>query len=393
MFQATCTEVCLGEEKRVNYIDADESSGRSAAVVVPPGPLVFTGQFFGAAVTGGARSDARSIETQVDSILRQINEALSKAETDASSIARLNVYVTGSETATEVKALLGRSFAGRSKPAMTFVETRLPVENSQVAMDAIAVAGTSRASHVRRFANTQAPRSGRSVAAVLPAGPVVFVSGQAEAGKDMAEATRRTMESLGATLAHLGLEQDDIVQVKAFLGPMTMQAEALAAIERYFEERNVPPVSIVEWTMAAPIEIELVAAAGRKPAAGDERIEFLPLPGMTTSPVFSRVTRVNAGRLVFVSGLYGTSRRSGAAEVNEVFVRLAEVLAAAGSDLNHLAKATYYVSTDDASVKLNELRPRFYDPKRPPAASKAPVSGTGVDGATINVDMIAVTSK
>jgi hypothetical protein len=53
-------------------------------------------------------------------------------------------------------------------------------------------------------------------------------------------------------------------------------------------------------------------------------------------------------------------------------------------------KATYYISTDEASAKLNQLRPRFYDPQRPPGASKAPVAGTGRAGKTITLDMIAV---
>ena len=40
--------------------------------------------------------------------------------------------------------------------------------------------------------------------------------------------------------------------------------------------------------------------------------------------------------------------------------------------------------------KLNELRPKFYDPKRPPAASKAFVPGVGLAGPSLMIDMIAV---
>ena len=54
------------------------------------------------------------------------------------------------------------------------------------------------------------------------------------------------------------------------------------------------------------------------------------------------------------------------------------------------AKATYYVSDNDASTKLNELWPKFYDPARPPAASKAQVFGVGVAGKSLTLDMIAV---
>ncbi|MGE3314127.1 MAG: hypothetical protein AB7O26_03345, partial [Planctomycetaceae bacterium] len=60
------------------------------------------------------------------------------------------------------------------------------------------------------------------------------------------------------------------------------------------------------------------------------------------------------------------------------------------SDLKHLAKATYYVTNDDVSGKLTTLRPKYYDPKHPPAASKASVTGVGMEKCTITLDMIAV---
>ena len=73
-----------------------------------------------------------------------------------------------------------------------------------------------------------------------------------------------------------------------------------------------------------------------------------------------------------------------------MFQRLQRVLSQAGSDLRHLVKATYYVSTDGASSKLNELRPDYYDPLRPPAASKARVTGVGRSKLGLGIDMIAV---
>src|SRR5262245_21239072 len=104
---------------------------------------------------------------------------------------------------------------------------------------------------------------------------------------------------------------------------------------------------------------------------------------MTASPIYSRVARHNHGKTVYVSGLYGMTGKDAAGEVEEIFTTLGGVLKKAGSDFRHLAKATYYVSTDDASRKLNELRPKYYDPKRPPAASKAMVPGVGAAGRSV----------
>jgi enamine deaminase RidA (YjgF/YER057c/UK114 family) len=67
------------------------------------------------------------------------------------------------------------------------------------------------------------------------------------------------------------------------------------------------------------------------------------------------------------------------------------VVKKAGGDFEHLAKATYYPSADATSNALNQIRPDFYNPKRPPAASKAPVEHTGDADSQLTMDLIAVT--
>jgi enamine deaminase RidA (YjgF/YER057c/UK114 family) len=114
---------------------------------------------------------------------------------------------------------------------------------------------------------------------------------------------------------------------------------------------------------------------------------------MTTSPVYSRVARTFSPETIYISGLYGMSENNAEAEITGIFDSLARLSDATGSDLKHLAKATYYCATDASSTKLNELRPRYYDPKRPPAASKAMVTGAGLSGRSLTIDMIAVPKK
>jgi enamine deaminase RidA (YjgF/YER057c/UK114 family) len=120
-------------------------------------------------------------------------------------------------------------------------------------------------------------------------------------------------------------------------------------------------------------------------------VTFLTPPGTTSTKVFSRVARVNHGKLIYISGLYGTKSSDAEGQVREIFGSLRQILERTGSDFEHLAKATYYVSDNDASNKLNDLRPEFYNPQRPPAASKAKVKGVGQPGKTVTMDMIAVT--
>jgi enamine deaminase RidA (YjgF/YER057c/UK114 family) len=229
--------------------------------------------------------------------------------------------------------------------------------------------------------------------AVLPAGGVVYVAGQAEKGP-LPEATRATLKQLEATLSHLDLEKEHVVQLKAFLRPMSAVAVVEKEIAAFFKDQTVPPVVYTEWLSTDPaVEIELIAASPVATSPTAAPLEFITPPFLTASPVFSRVTRLNRGQKVYVSGLYGKTPDNAQAQVTEIFTTLDAILKEAGSNLNNLAKATYYVSNDQTSTQLNALRPQYYDPKRPPAASKALVKGVGMAGMGITVDMIGVVEK
>jgi enamine deaminase RidA (YjgF/YER057c/UK114 family) len=108
---------------------------------------------------------------------------------------------------------------------------------------------------------------------------------------------------------------------------------------------------------------------------------------MKASPLYSRVARINRGGTIFISQLAEPD-----ANVESSFQRFKQLLEKTGSDYQHLAKATYYVTDDDVSKVHNEVRPKFYDPERPPAASKAMVSGCG-EKARYAMDLIAVPSS
>ena len=198
--------------------------------------------------------------------------------------------------------------------------------------------------------------------AVLPAGPRVYVSGQSDPDADLARATRKTLEGLGATLKYLGLDRSRVVRLKAFMQPMT--AAASAEVERevsaFFGGKDVPPLTLVEWrsSPSQPIEIELVAA-GRDPGAAP--VEYLTPPALKASPVFSRVALVNAGPLIYVSGLYGPSGTTGAAQVEAIFDTLARS------------------SPKPAATSATWPRPPTTSPTTPPAAPSttcAPVTTT-----------------
>jgi enamine deaminase RidA (YjgF/YER057c/UK114 family) len=382
----------VSAQEAVQLVDPRDAEGISAAVIVPDVPLLHTTQMLPVDEQGRlvGKGNAR---TQIEAVLDRVIAAIRPDPADPEpEIVKLNVVAANDEVVGEVRQRLAHRFKNRRlKPAISFVVGKVRHPDALVTIDAIAAGGPhdidSRSRWVPRLGG---PKTFAHVATLHP-GPKIYISGQAEKGKDLAEMTRRTMEGLAATLKRLGLGLDDVLQVKSFIGPITAVADAEREIAVFFKDQPfVPPLAFVEWTTAPSVEIEIVAAGKPGDLAGDDTVEFVTPPGMAASPVFSRVARIAAGPTIYISGLYGSSNANGEAETLEIFDQLGQLLEKSGSDFKHLVKATYYVSTDEASTKLNQLRPRFYDPQRPPAASKAAVTGTGRSGKTITLDMIAV---
>ena len=369
----------------IRYIDPSDADGSSAAVVVPNAPLVHTAQFlaFDAAGTIVGKGHAKE---QIDLVFAVLESAVWLCDpTGNPTIVKLNVVAANLDVVDAVRRDLAARISNRAKPAVSYVVGKLRYPDALVAIDAVVVSPKT----TTRGVITLEPSPVR--VAVLGPGPKVYVSGQAEKGKDLSEMTRKTMESLAVTLKHLGLDWKDVVQIKSFIGPIAAVADAEREIASFFKDDSpVPPLVFVEWTTEPSIEIELIAGSKKGTGPVGDSVEFITPPGMTASPVFSRVARVAAGPTIYTSGLYGDSQGNSEAEIREIFANLGKLLDKSGSDFRHLAKATYYVSTNDASTKLGTIRPEFYDPQRPPAASKAPVMETGRDGRTITLDMIAV---
>lgn len=299
--------------------------------------------------------------------LADLERLLKRGGSGLDKVVKLNVYAGAPGRVPAIRAAIQEKCP--SKPAVSFVCGDLP---GPVAMDAVA---TTDLRDLRRSGDL----------GLLPGGGRVYLSGQAERG-ELRGATRKTLDGLRKTLEWLGLADSDIVQIKIFFHPTSRLGDVRREVEAFYGQPL--PTVYVEWMMPIPIEIELIAKSPRDDAR--PALEYLTPPGVAASPVYSRVARINRGPTIFVSGLVADRAGTAEEEVLGAFEKLRGVVEKAGGDLKHLVKATYYVSTDDVSRKLNELRPRFYDPARPPAASKASVRAVGWEGRTLTLDMIAV---
>lgn len=372
----------------IERIGSDYAGMAEAVVVVGRCPLTHTAMILPLDGTGSVVG-ADDVGAQIARTMQNLQSVLKASQSDLDRILRINVYAAEDAVVSSVQSVFATEFAAASKPAVTYVVGELPASGALVAMDAIAVAESGVVEPVRTESLPARPY--RHHAAFLPEGRAVYVSGQAESGDTLADATTNTLSSLRATLEWMGLDLGDVVHVKTFMKPMAQVDEVDDAIDSFFGNAAIPPVTHVEWTNDTPIEIEIIASAPDGTATqASGPVSYLTPPGMTESPVFCRVTVIDSERRIYVSGLTGDDTLSAESEVRSLYAELGRILQAADSDLNHLVKATYYCATEATSAALNQVRPDFYDPKRPPAASKALVRGTGVPGRGIIVDMVAV---
>jgi hypothetical protein len=58
--------------------------------------------------------------------------------------------------------------------------------------------------------------------------------------------------------------------------------------------------------------------------------------------------------------------------------------------MDHLAKALYFISGTETSNSLTEIRKKYYNPQRPPAATKGLFSQPVLGSSHILIDMIGV---
>ncbi len=391
---ALLSSLCFGNTEAsagIKSIEVDAKTGAARAVVVEKMPLAHTSQFLPTDSQGNIIGKG-NVDEQLKAAFNAVGYALKDGGADLDKVVKLNVYAANNDVVTAAQKFFAANFNRGIHPAVTYVISKLASPDALVAMDAIGVsARTSSKSVVRTHSSKIGPAGEFADVAVLPKGGVIYISGQAQKGV-MAEATAKTLDQLEQTLKFLNREKKDVVFAKAFVQPATDAAVVRAEFAKFFKGDLVPPLALVDWSSGKdlPIEIEMVVAAGDETSKETNTVSYLCPPFMTGSPVYSKIARVNSGNLIYLSGITGKSTNSAEAEIHEIFADLKDIVQKAGSDMDHLVKATYYVSNPQTSGKLNEIRPKYYNPKTPPAASKALVQGVGFSGKGITFDMIAV---
>ncbi|MCU0960450.1 MAG: Rid family hydrolase [Pirellulaceae bacterium] len=372
----------------IQYLPLDAPPGMSQAVVVRGQPLVHTRQLL-PLDRDGILVGPNSADEQIQQVLNNLDAVLSSSGSSLNQLVRLHVYAISPATVERVRELLIPRLDATVRPAIAAVLTPLPHRQALVAVDAVAVSSVASETVSLARCETVAGTPGCADAAVLPRGGVAFLSGVPAEGGLAHSAIDRSMATLRKTLDLLQLAPSQIVQLKVFLRPALSADEVRQQLQEFFPNQLLPPVVFVEWIAQAPVEIELIAQLPAANTAGPH-VEYFNPPDVRPLPTFSRVALVRSDQQIYVSGLFARKAGRGEEQATDVFEQLQTILSQTGSDMQHLAKATYYVSDDDAGRGFDRVRPRLFDPQRPPAASKVMVYGAGQAARTVTMDMIAV---
>jgi enamine deaminase RidA (YjgF/YER057c/UK114 family) len=378
--------------QEITSLHPDPQSGSARVVVVKDVPLLHTAQILPLDADGHVASP-NDVAGQARRVVALLKRVLESSDSGLDRLVRVNVYATHRDHLTGVREVLSKTLAGSATlPAVTWSVTPLPKSGVAVAMDGVAVAGRAAGNTVPRRSIDGVPEMcGPTHVAVLPAGTAVYISGMAGKGS-MATATRSALDQLAGVVKGLGLSRDDVVHVKTFLKPMSDVEAATREIVSFFGDQAPPPITNFGWTMDDTIEIELVVAGKGLvvPSDGPGGVQYYDPPGTKASPLYARGAIVRGGLRIYTGSVVSRTAGDGLAEVRGLYRELESLLQEAGSDLKHMVKATYFVSNDGASRALNQVRGELYDPRRPPAASKAGVEHIGFEGRASVVDMIAV---
>ncbi len=375
----------------VQYLPLDAPAGMSQAVIVQSHPLVHTRQLLPLDREGKLVGEG-SVDKQVGQVLNNLDAVLNASGSSLGQLVRLNVYALAPSTVDRVREQLKGRLESAVRPAITAVLTPMPHRDALVAVDAVAVAAPAPGQAVAlERCEAVAGEKDRADAAVLPRGGVAYLSGVPAEGGLTVSAVDKSMSVLWKTLQELKLSPAQVVQLKVFLRPASSADEVLQKLKKFFPGQMTPPVVFVEWLAPPPVEIELIAQLPLTDESAP-KVRYYNPPEVRPMQIFSRVALVRTQRQIYVSGLFARKAGRGQEQALDVFDQLEAILDRTGSDLRHMAKATYYVYDDDSARGMDRARLWLYDQDRPPAASKCMVHGVGRSGRTLTMDMIAVGS-
>lgn len=143
----------------------------------------------------------------------------------------------------------------------------------------------------------------------------------------------------------------------------------------------------------------LLSAIACPALADDYAVERLRPEGLLSSPMFSQVTTVVEGKLIFVSGQVSWDAKGQVlhpgdlrAQTRQTFENMKTALAAAGANFENVLKFNIYVVGLDRDKwkVVGEERAKFINPDKAPASTMVGVPSLVLADLLIEIEAVAV---
>lgn len=284
-------------------------------------------------------------------------------------LVKIRAFVSGTGDQRRVPAIVSEEMTERKLqlPAVTVVQVgRLPLENSQVALEAV-------------FEEKRP---------VNPEG-VAFLSGQvsrpAEGETGLKPAAERSAGLLQAAMD--SARGAAMMRVSCFI---TSFEDTVAVRDTIASRFPAVPLTLIQ-TQRAPRErlVECEGVARLKQAPGAE-VEFLNPEGLAKSTAYSQIALVKSSRLVMTSTQLAF--RYSEADARLAFSRLQKTLESAKSSLKQAVMMNSYPLSGQMAEMIRKVRFEWLDAARPPASTLLPFEGLPSMDASFAIEVAAVGS-
>jgi enamine deaminase RidA (YjgF/YER057c/UK114 family) len=300
----------------------------------------------------------------------QIREALKALshQVGSDTVLKIRAFVAGSGDVRRVRDLVSEVFTDRKQPLPVLSLIRaggLPMEGSQVVLEAIAASRKEVNPHGLAFLSAQIATSENPLDPVAPL---------------VADSLSRLRKAVSAT----GAAPSDVVRVSCFLSSLENLAATRGAVADAFPHAAVNLLQSERSPGRAVAACEAVARL----ASDTGRLKLSDVEGLPAEAGRSEVALVGAPQVV----LTGTQISFGYQEQDGrlAFDRLGRELAQVGAAARDVAFAHYYPLSSGITAQVRKLRAEFFDPAHPPASTLLEFEGLPSMDAGFAVDVVAV---
>jgi enamine deaminase RidA (YjgF/YER057c/UK114 family) len=283
-------------------------------------------------------------------------------------ILKIRAFVAGPGDVRRVRDLVSELFTERKMPLPSLSLIRsggLPLEGSQVVLEAIAESRKEVNPHGLAFFSAQTAMSDSSMDPVVPL-------------------VQKSIESLHKAVQSAGSASSDVVRVSCFVSSLENLAASRSLVEREYPHAAADYVQ----TQRAPGRAIAACEAVARLSADPGQLHMVSAEGLPTEAGQSQVALVGARKVV----LTGTQVSFGfeQKDAHLAFERLQKELEQAGTTMGNVAFAHYYPLAQSIATQIRQVRQDFFDATHPPAGSMLVFEGLTSMDAGFAVDVVAV---